>query len=68
MFTFANLGLDSILPHGEVLLTLLFPLRLQRKLQDRQRKISGIYNLITKEKSLGRNMASNFRYKGQPQV
>jgi len=37
----SDLGLDSILPHGEVLLTLLFPLRLQRKLQDKQSKMSG---------------------------
>ena len=37
----SDLGLDSILPHGEVLLTLLFPLRLQRKLQDKQKKMSG---------------------------
>jgi hypothetical protein len=37
----SDLGLDSILPHGEVLLTLLFPLGLQRELQDRQSKMSG---------------------------
>uniref|UniRef100_A0A0A9CZK3 Uncharacterized protein n=1 Tax=Arundo donax TaxID=35708 RepID=A0A0A9CZK3_ARUDO len=35
---FSNLGLDSILPHGEILLTLLLPLRPQRELYNKCNK------------------------------
>jgi hypothetical protein len=48
----SDLGLDSILPHGEVLVTLLFPLRLQRKLVDKYRtKMSGhlLFDKLTKQ-------------------
>jgi hypothetical protein len=33
---FANLSLDSILPHGEILLTLLLPLGLQGELYNKK--------------------------------